>query len=58
MVENYVNKSKIQEFARSYNLRISPETIIIINGRVEEMLKEAAKRAQDNNRKTIMPYDL
>jgi histone H3/H4 len=38
--------------------RISNEAIIIVNGRVEEIVKEAANRAKLNSRKTIMPHDI
>lgn len=58
MAESYILKSNIKKLAKSLNLRISANAIIIVNSRVEEILKKAAKRARENNRKTIKSQDI
>lgn len=58
MSENYVLKSKVRELAKNLNFRISSEAIIVVNSKVEEIMKKATERAKKNNRKTIMPQDL
>lgn len=58
MAENYVLKSKVRELVKNLNFRISSEAIIVVNSKVEEIIKKAAERAKKNNRKTIMPQDL
>ena len=55
---NYLVKSKLKDLSHSWDLKIRSEAIMIIDGRIEEILKKAAKRAKANHRKTIMPYDV
>ena len=58
MADTYTVKSKVQKLVKGINMRISSKAIIIIDGRIEEILKQAAKRAQENKRRTIMPQDI
>jgi len=57
-MSNYIVNSEIKNFVHKANLNISSEAIIIVDGRVDELLKRAVKRARGNRRKTIMPYDI
>jgi histone H3/H4 len=58
MAKSYVVASRIQQLAGKQKMRLSSKAIMILDSRIEELLKEAAKRAKGNGRKTIMPYDL
>jgi len=58
MADTYTVKSKVQKLVKGINMWISSKAIIIIDGRIEEILKKAAKRAQGNKRRTIMPQDI
>jgi len=58
MAEGYILKSKVRNLAKDLNLRISADAIIVVNSRVEEILKKAAKRARENKRKTIKSQDI
>lgn len=58
MADTYTIKSKVQKLVKDLNMRISSKAIIIVDSRIEEMLKKAAKRAQGNKRRTIMPQDI
>ncbi len=58
MAEKYIVSAEVKRFVKSMNLKISNQAIIIVNGRVEEIVKKAAVRAKLNRRKTIMPHDI
>jgi histone H3/H4 len=58
MAKSYVVASRIQHFAGKQKMRLSSKAIIIVDSRIEELLKTAITRAKGNGRKTIMPYDL
>lgn len=49
-------KSKIKEIAGQYN--ISGDFPEVLNEKVKQMVKDAIKRAESNNRKTVMGRDL
>jgi len=49
-------RSKVK--AAIKGMRFSGDFYKALDKKVEEMLKEAAKRAKDNGRATIRPYDL
>jgi histone H3/H4 len=53
-----VVKKASKEFAKSLNKRCPDSTIDALDNVVKEILKKAAKRANENNRKTITSYDL
>ncbi|HIH32563.1 TPA: DUF1931 domain-containing protein [Candidatus Woesearchaeota archaeon] len=49
-------KSKIKELTGTYN--VSAEFSDVLNVKVRQMVQEAVKRAEANNRKTVMGRDL
>jgi len=49
-------KSKIKELAGSYS--VSKDFSETLNAKVKQMIEEAKKRAEANNRKTVMGRDL
>ena len=55
MVELII-KSKIKDAVKGK--RVSSELAEALNKKVEQILKEAAERAERNGRGTVMPHDL
>lgn len=53
-----VVKSAVAEQVRKANMRMSGETYDALDEKVAALLKEAIKRSDSNNRKTVMPQDL
>jgi len=49
-------KSKIKEIAGQYN--VSADFPEVLNEKVKQMVRDAIKRAEANNRKTIMGRDI
>lgn len=49
-------KSKIKEIAGQYN--VSGDFPEVLNEKVKQMVQDAIKRAESNNRKTVMGRDL
>lgn len=58
MSPQYIVQSQIRKLAKSLKMRISPETIIILNGIVSDIVKKAAERSKMNRRKTITKQDI
>ena len=58
MSTEYLVKSRVLKLVGSLNCKISSQAIIIVNGRIEQLFKDAAERAKMNKRKTIMPQDI
>jgi histone H3/H4 len=58
MPTEYLVSSRVRELTKKLNFSMSSTGIIVVNGRVEEIIKKAAERARANNRKTIMPQDI
>ncbi len=56
MADNIVVKAKIKDVAAGYN--IAGDFAAALDKRVKELVKAAAKRAEGNNRKTVMAKDL
>jgi len=56
MVENVIVKAKIKEIAQDSN--VSSDFAEALNIKVIELIQTAVKRAEANNRKTIMAKDL
>ena len=50
--------SKIKEVVKEAGLRSDGELVQAVSDQVHEMLGEAIKRCQGNNRSTVRPYDL
>jgi histone H3/H4 len=57
MAGSMVVQSKVREFVKKNNLRLSSDAIDALNKCVEEILKKAAERCKQNNRQTIRPAD-
>ena len=51
-----VVKAKIKDVAEGYN--VSGDLAEALDKKVEELIKAACKRAQENGRKTVMAKDL
>lgn len=49
-------KSAVKEAASDVN--VSAEFYDALDGEVEELLQDAARRAKDNERRTVQPRDL
>ncbi len=49
-------KSKIKEIAGQYN--VSGDFPEVLNEKVKQMVQDAIKRAEANNRKTVMGRDI
>ena len=56
MADMIISKSKTKEAVKDCN--VSGEFYNALDAKVREMIKAAEKRALDNNRKTVRPYDL
>lgn len=57
MAETLVYASRIKELAKKYDMRMSGDSPDALNAKIEAMVEAAAKRAKENKRKTIMPFD-
>ncbi len=56
MNESIIVKSKIKELAGDYS--VSSDFADVLNAKVKQLVQDAIKRAEANNRKTIMGRDL
>ncbi len=50
--------SKIKDVVRQAGLRSDGELVQAVSEKVHDLLEAAIKRAQDNKRGTVRPYDL
>lgn len=57
MGESFVVQSKVRDYVKKANLRLSADAVDAINRVVEETLKKAAERCKQNGRQTIRPAD-
>lgn len=57
MADSMVVQSKVREFVKKNNLRLSSDAIDALNKSVEDLLRKAAERCKQNNRQTIRPAD-
>lgn len=58
MADSVVVTSKVKEAVKGLDLRMSGDVPDALNEKVQTMLSEAAKRAKENGRGTLRPYDL
>jgi hypothetical protein len=58
MADSVVVTSKVKEAVKGLDLRMSGDVPDALNEKVQAMLSEAAKRAKENGRGTLRPYDL
>ncbi len=54
---DFVVQSKVQALVKELNMRLSGDALGVIDARVQSAVKNAAKRAQANGRKTIQSQD-
>lgn len=55
---SYVVASKVKELINKHGMMVAGDLVDGLNSAVEEMLKKASKRADENGRKTVRPCDL
>ena len=54
-----INKSKIKEIVQQYSsLSVATDVAEKLNEKAEQLLKDAARRAKQNNRHTVMGRDI
>lgn len=58
MADSVVVTSKLKEAVKGLDLRMSGDVPDAMNAKVQEILRAAAKRAKENGRSTLRPYDL
>lgn len=58
MADSVVVTSKVKEAVKAQDLRMSGDVPDELNKKVTEMIRAAAKRAKENGRGTLRPYDL
>lgn len=58
MADSVVVQSKVKEAVKGLDLRMDSSLPDALNEKVQAMLQEAAKRAKENGRGTLRPYDL
>jgi predicted ATP-dependent protease len=58
MADSVVVQSKVKEAVKSLELRMDGNLPDALNDKVNQILQEAAKRAKENGRSTLRPYDL
>ncbi len=56
MADMLISKTKTKEAVTECN--VSGEFYVALDAKVRELIKAAEKRALDNGRKTVRPYDL
>jgi len=55
-MENVIVKSKVKEVAGNFN--VGSDFVDALNAKAIELIQQATKRAEGNNRKTVMAKDL
>jgi hypothetical protein len=58
MADSLIVQSKVKEAVKGLELRMDSSLPDALNDKINNMLKEAAARAKNNNRGTLRPYDL
>lgn len=58
MADSLVVQSKLKEAVKGLDLRMDSSLPDAVNEKVSAMLADAAKRAKENGRGTLRPYDL
>jgi len=58
VADSVVVTSKLKEAVKGLDLRMSGDVPDAMNAKVQEILRAAAKRAKENGRSTLRPYDL
>ncbi len=58
MADSLIVQSKVKEAVKAQGLRTDSALADALNNKVVAMIAEAAKRAKENGRGTLRPYDL
>ncbi len=58
MADSLVVQSKVKEAVKRQDLRMDSTFPDALNAKINQMLAEAARRAKNNGRGTLRPYDL
>ena len=61
MADNIVVESRVKDFIKKHggdDFRCAGEVIDNLQGAVEQLLKDAVRRAKDNGRKTVQGQDI
>lgn len=58
MADSLVVQSKIKEAVKGLELRMDSTLPDALNAKIDALLRDAAKRAKENGRGTLRPYDL
>jgi histone H3/H4 len=58
MAESVVVQSKVKEAVKGLELRMDGNLPDALNQKVQQILQDAARRAKENGRSTLRPYDL
>ncbi len=58
MADSLVVQSKLKEAVKGLDLRMDSSLPDAVNDKVAAILADAAKRAKENGRGTLRPYDL
>lgn len=58
MADSVVVQSKLKDAVKSLELRMDGNLPDAVNDKIHAILKDAAKRAKENGRSTLRPYDL
>lgn len=58
MADSVVVTSKLKETIKGLDLRMDGNLPEAVDAKVREILKAGAKRAKENGRSTLRPYDL
>ena len=58
MADSIVVTSKVKDTVKGEDLRMSGDVPEALDDKVRQMIKDAAKRAQENGRGTLRAYDL
>jgi len=58
MADSLIVQSKVKEAVKAQGLRTDSSLPDALNDKIAAMIAEAAKRAKENGRGTLRPYDL
>ena len=57
-VGSLVVASKVKQIVKDHGLQTSGDAIDALNKRVKDLVEDAVKRARDNKRATVKPWDI
>lgn len=54
----FLVNSRIRSYISDQGLKLSEETIEVLNSKIQQILNQAIERTRANKRLTVRPYDL